>query len=161
MMRESTIQEIAMIHDKLENAAVYEGLSPAFGKAIAWLAGQDLPSLSEGKVEIEGSDIYALVQKYKTEERSRRSFETHRKYADIQVIVKGRETIVYRQAEGLSEISAYDEAKDFSAWKLEGGLDLVLEAGEFGVFFPQDAHAPKVAPEAPADVMKVVIKVKL
>lgn len=150
-----------MIHDRLLNAAAYEGLSPAFQKALSWLAGQDLASLPEGRIELDGDRLYALVQKYRTEERAKRSFETHRRHADIQVIVKGRETIVYRQAEGLSALSAYDEAKDFAAWKLEGGVDLVLEAGEFAIFFPQDAHAPKVAPVAPADVMKVVVKVQL
>jgi len=150
-----------MIHDKLGNAGTYAGLGPAFARALAWLGGQDLPSLAEGRIDIEGDAIYALVQKYRTEERSTRSYETHRRYADIQLIAKGRETIVYRQAAGLSALSSYDEARDFAAWRLDGGIDLLLEEGEFAVFFPQDAHAPKVAPAAPAEVVKIVVKVCL
>ena len=43
-----------MIHDKLGNARTYAGLGPAFARALAWLGGQDLPSLAEGRIDIEG-----------------------------------------------------------------------------------------------------------
>lgn len=150
-----------MIHDKLENIAIYRGLGPGFATAIDWFAAQDLPALAEGRIALDGERVYALVQRYSTEERSARSYETHRNYADIQLILAGREIIAYRQAEGLEPLSPYDEAKDFASWRLEGGLDLLLEAGDFSIFFPQDAHAPKIAPEKPAPVAKIVVKVRL
>lgn len=164
-----------MIHDRLENAAAYSGLSERFRKAFAWLAGQGkegLAALAEGRMAIDGDDVYALVQAYETETREKRSYETHRKYADIQVVLAGRETIVYRQAGAattkagtalapLEALSDYNEAKDMASWRLDAGIDVVLEAGEFAVFLPQDAHAPKVASPAPSPVRKVVVKVRV
>ena len=123
-----------MIHDRLENAATYSGLSERFRKAFAWLAGQGqegLAALAEGRIALDGEDVYALVQAYETEAREKRSYETHRKYADIQVVLAGRETIVYRQAgpgaaapgkapsgtgpAPLEALSDYNEAKDMAA----------------------------------------------
>ena len=163
-----------MIHDRLENAATYSGLSEGFRMAFAWLADQGmegLAALPEGRISIDGDDVYALVQAYETEARGKRSFETHRKYADIQLLLAGRETIVYRQLGAgtvllpglppLEALSEYSEAKDMAGWKLVGGIDVVVEAGEFAVFFPQDAHAPKVASPAPSPVRKVVVKVRV
>jgi len=163
-----------MIHDRLENAATYSGLSECFGKAFVWLSAQGkggLAALTEGRISIDGDDIYALVQAYETEAREKRSYETHRRYADIQLVLAGRETIVYRQfgagtvlAPGLAPLEAlsdYNEAKDAASWRLAGGIDVVLEAGEFAVFFPQDAHAPKVASPTPSPVRKVVVKVRV
>jgi YhcH/YjgK/YiaL family protein len=164
-----------MIHDRLENAAMYSGLSERFRKAFAWLSGQGkegLAALAEGRIAIDGEDVYALVQAYETEAREKRSYETHRRYADIQVVLAGRETIVYRQAgqetagrgtgpAPLEATSDYNEVKDMAGWRLDGGIDVVLEAGEFAVFFPQDAHAPKVASPTPSPVRKVVVKVRV
>jgi biofilm protein TabA len=150
-----------MIHDRLENAAFYSGLSPRFEAAFAWLAANDLPSLAEGRIAIEGDDIYALVQRYRTEGREGKAYETHRVYADIQVLVRGRELIAWRPADGLEEAQAYDPAKDFAGWKDSGGVELPLEAGDFALFFPQDAHLPKLAAGEGAEVMKVVVKVRV
>ena len=169
-----------MIHDRLENATMYSGLSERFRKAFDWLSGQGregLAALAEGRIAIDGEDVYALMQAYETEAREKRSYETHRRYADIQVVLAGRETIVYRQAAPgtaapgtavpgtgpapLEATSEYNEAKDMAGWRLDGGIDVVLEAGEFAVFFPQDAHAPKVASPTPSPVRKVVVKVRV
>lgn len=164
-----------MIHDRLENATMYSGLSEGFRKAFVWLSDhgrEGLAALAEGRMAIDGEDVYALVQAYETEAREKRSYETHRKYADIQVVLAGRETIVYRQAasgtaapgtglEPLAALSDYNEAKDAASWRLDDGIDVVLEAGDFAVFFPQDAHAPKVASPAPSQVRKVVVKVRV
>lgn len=150
-----------MIHDKLENAAFYENLSPRFAAAFGWLAATELAGLAEGRIAVEGEEVFALVQRYRTEGRAGKSYESHRDYADIQVLVRGRELVAWRCAEGLAESSPYDPAKDQAGWKLEGGLDLPLEAGEFAVFFPQDAHLPRLASGDPAEVLKIVVKVRI
>jgi biofilm protein TabA len=150
-----------MIHDGIKNAGTYRPLSPAFERAFAWLASHDLASLEDGRFDIDGDEVYALVQSYTTEDRAGRDFETHRRYADIQVLVSGVEIIVYRQAEGLCPVLPYDGGKDFASWRKDGGMDLVVQSGEFAVFFPEDAHAPKIAAVSPERVKKIVVKVRV
>lgn len=153
-----------MIHDRLDNAGAYAGLGPRFAQAFSWLAATDLTALPEGRVDLAGpggDDLHALVQLYTTEPREGRSLETHVRYADIQVLVEGEETIAYRQASGLAQVAAHDEGRDFGLCSMEGAMDLRLRAGEFAVFLPQDGHAPKIAAGRPAAVRKIVVKVRL
>ena len=150
-----------MIHDKLEYASLYEKLSPGFEAAFRWLAATDLSSIPEGRVDILGSSVFATRYRYTTASRSGKTFESHRDFADLQVILKGREIMVYRQVEGLEPETDYDASKDYASWKQAGGLDLCVESGEFAVFFPQDAHLPKIEVSGPEEVEKLVIKIAL
>ena len=58
------------------------------------------------------------------------------------------------------EVSANPEG---DIWLHRGGPlhYLPLGQGKFQIFFPQDAHAPGIAPDSPAPARKAVIKVRL
>jgi biofilm protein TabA len=55
---------------------------------------------------------------------------------------------------------AFDEKVDAALYT--GIPDMVpvqMRAGQFALLFPQDGHAPSCAWDAPAEVLKVVVKV--
>ncbi|MDP7633882.1 MAG: YhcH/YjgK/YiaL family protein, partial [Candidatus Latescibacteria bacterium] len=55
---------------------------------------------------------------------------------------------------------AYEADRDFLP--LDGdGLFVPMTTGQFIILWPQDAHMPQMAVEAPAQVQKAVFKVKL
>ena len=80
-----------MIIDILENASLYEEMYPLLRKAFDFLKSGDYKELAPGKYEIEGSDVYAMVQQYETRPLEDGVWEAHRKYIDIQFVYDGIE----------------------------------------------------------------------
>src|SRR5574340_275000 len=112
-----------MIIDHLKNAALYYGMSEKFAAAFNYLKNSDLSNINPGKYEIDGSNIYALVQRYMTKPRENGFWEAHRRYIDIQYVVKGVELIGYANLDNL-KAGEYDEAKDFLP--LQGNGDFII-----------------------------------
>ena len=80
-----------MIKDTLKNSEFYYGLGERFQKAFEYLKTTNLSEKENGKYEIDGENIYVSVQDYNTKPEEEGKFEAHKKYADIQFIVKGQE----------------------------------------------------------------------
>lgn len=116
-----------------------------------------------GRHEIDGSEIYASVQQYVTKPLAERKLEAHRKYIDIQFIVRGRELIYWAPLPLLSDVTMpYDGESDaalFSA--IPEAVPLQMRAGSYAILFPEDGHAPSCTWDQPAEVLKVVVKVKV
>ena len=146
-----------MILDKIENSKFYYSVHKGFYKAFEYILKTDFSILADGKYEIEGEKIFALVQQYKTKDRSEAKLEAHKKYIDIQFISSGVEligvSILNQQKPVINEpekdIAFYDGKASF----------LKLEEGMFAVFFPHDMHMPGIKLEESALVKKIVIKV--
>ncbi len=149
-----------MIQDTLDNAARYESLNSRFAKAFAFLRTVD-GTQSLGRHEIDGGDCFALVQTYETKPLEKSLFEAHRKYIDVQFVHSGRETILWAPLAAMrEETMAFDVTKDATLWKLVPDVTpLHMNAGQFAILYPQDAHAPCVVWEKPEQVFKVVVKV--
>jgi biofilm protein TabA len=152
-----------MIAARLEQATEQTASTPEFEKAYRFLMDSRNRALAEGRVEIDGDRVFALVQSYDTQVYGEANFEAHRKYADIQYIVGGEEIIGWAPLEKMTIIQEYDPAKDAVLGKVPVAeqTQLRLCAGELGVFYPSDAHAPKQAAGKPARVSKIVVKVAL
>lgn len=148
-----------MIVDTLENAAQYEPISPLIAAGLAYLAAFD-PSLEDGKYEIAGQQIVAVVQSYDTSPATDKRFEAHREHIDIQFIVSGRERILHADTAGLAVDTEYNEAKDVQFFRdPEASSSLLLTPGSFAIFFPHDAHKPGCMAGGRDPVRKVVVKV--
>jgi biofilm protein TabA len=142
----------------LEHAPAQMALTPALQKALDFL--RSSPALADGRVEIDGQQVYALIQSYDTR-CSEPKFEAHRKYVDIQYVAAGEEIIGWAFIERLIVDVPYDEAKDACLGHVlpQDMTSVRLSAGQLAVLYPTDAHAPKLAAGAPAAVKKIVVKV--
>ena len=152
-----------MIVTDLDHAAEQLPRTPRLQRALAFLKGLGPEDLADGRIEIDGDRLYALVQTYDTRAEGEWAFEGHRRYIDIQFVAEGEEVIGWAAAEAATITVAYDDAKD--AWlgtvPRVAVTPLRLAAGQFAVFYPSDAHAPKRAAGASARVRKVVVKVAI
>lgn len=148
-----------MIIDRLKNASLYLGISEELEIALRYLQGSDMSNVKSGRHEIDGSRIYAIAQKYETKHREDGLWEAHRRYIDVQYIIKGIELIGYANIENL-EMEEYDDVKDRLTLKGDGDF-LVVRAGTFVIFTPQDAHMPGLAVDTPEIIEKIVLKVKV
>ncbi len=138
--------------------------SGAMARALFWLHHAPAQELADGRIEIDGDAVYALVSSYQSAPPvDPLRFEAHRKYIDIQFVLAGQEALGWVPADRLALTSAYDAAKDvwFGTLPADQATLVRLEAGCLAVLYPEDAHAPKLALGEPAPVRKIVVKVAL
>jgi YhcH/YjgK/YiaL family protein len=149
-----------VIFDQLENAQTYFPLSPRFEAAFSALR-TDLCQQPDGKYELDGDRLVAIIQTYVTKNENEAIWETHRRYIDVQYIVSGSERMGRAEARSLSVLTPYDQSRDaeFYAPPSSNITWLDVHAREFAIFFPHDGHSPSRALAAPARVKKVVMKV--
>ena len=148
-----------MIVDKIQNSLLYENLHPGFTKAFDFIRKTDFSKLVDGKYEIDGGDVFALVQEYNTKDREVAKLEGHRKYIDIQYIHSGVELIGVVSLNEQTVISE-DPENDFAFYEGDGSF-MKLESEMFAVFFPQDLHMPGIKIANANQVKKIVIKVRV
>jgi YhcH/YjgK/YiaL family protein len=147
-----------MIIDKLEKATYYYSLGARIQKALEYLKDSNLIELEAGKYQIEGDEIFALVSEYDTKAMEGVLWEAHKRYIDIQYIIKGSEKIGYTNVENLKTTVEYDESKDILFGTAKGDF-VTLQQGMFMILAPQDGHMPTICCEKPEYVKKAVIKV--
>ena len=151
-----------MLLDTLEHSSLYEGFHPSFPKAFGWLRSFD-PATPDGKYEIDGAGVVAIVQRYETAPSVSKKWETHRVHGDIQVIYAGEEFIGYARREELAVKIPYLAEKDVEIYEApaQSSSMLLLPSGSFAVFLPHDAHQPGVMIDLPEALVKVVVKFRL
>lgn len=134
------------------------GLS-GLARAFEYLEKTALDSIAPDRYPIDGDRMYVMVQDRKTLAEPG-SFEAHRRYIDIQYLVRGAEMIGSLPAAGLEVEKPYDPATDAEMFKAPARFQrLILGPGEFVVFFPGQAHLPLRSVKGPADIRKAVVKV--
>ncbi|MDI1334905.1 MAG: YhcH/YjgK/YiaL family protein [Lacunisphaera sp.] len=151
-----------MILDTLAQADQYNAISPRFAEAFAFLR-QFTGEAKLGRHEIRGEEIFALVQQYVTAPLPGKKYESHRRYMDIQYVHRGHEAIYWAPLARLkSAVRPYDRAEDAALYNLDGtDTPVLLLPGQFAIFLPEDGHIPGCAWNSPAEVLKVVVKVKV
>jgi biofilm protein TabA len=128
-------------------------------RSLEWLKALT-PETPLGTYHIDGPKWYASVQTYDTIDRAVARFESHEEYIDIQYTIVGSEVIDWIDRSQLQPDGPF--ANDVQFWLPPDETRvtrLTQEAGRFSIFFPADAHRPKVRdPRFPA-VRKVVVKI--
>jgi biofilm protein TabA len=149
-----------MVIDTIVHGGLYHFLGPRFGAGLKWLQAFE-PALPDGRYDIEGDDLFALVQSYDTVPASDKKYESHRLYADIQYVATGTETIYYSPVDCLQAVTPYDGAKDILLYaNPAAATPLHLPPGSFAIFHPQDGHKPGCVSGKTCQIKKVVIKVR-
>lgn len=137
----------------------YAANKPYWDKAFAFLKEQDLKTLSVGKHEIDGENVYASVTENPSKNFDSTQWEAHRKYIDIQYVIEGKELIGVAAVSQATVIKPYDGKKDVANYSTKGKM-LRAVPGTFFIFFPADVHRPNITPGGNEMVRKIVIKVK-
>ena len=118
-----------MIFGRKEDLNLYRGISKNLAKGIDFLLNFDT-SKPEGKYEIDGDKVYALVTSGKTKLAEEPIFEAHRKYIDLQYILSGEEDTGYAPVSDCIVTGPYDENGDYLLIKGEGS-EVRTTAGNF------------------------------
>ena len=151
-----------MILDTIQNASKYYSVHPLFKKAFEYIQSTDLANIEIGKYDIaEGLKAIFSDKKGMSAAESIAKFECHDKNIDIQLCIKGRETIGWKPRQSCTAPKGeYNPEKDVSFYNDAPDMYFQLTNGQFAIFFPEDVHAPMIAVDDDA-IRKLVIKVKI
>lgn len=150
-----------MIFDRIENSTNYAALGEDLAEGFDFIKKAVSEDLPVGKYEIDGTRVFAMIQEYTSKPHDAAVFEAHRKYTDIQYVISGIEEIgVCDISKGTVKTEYSDETDAAFYEKNDKGGKIVLESGDFAVFFPNDLHMPGLAFEGKiCNVKKIVVKV--
>ncbi len=146
-----------MIIDTLENADKYICLNPRFATAFAVLRRTNLACFNEGRLEIDGDEVYAIVAKGPGRKPADAQLETHDKYIDIQYVIGGTDTIGWKSRQKMGEpTDNSDPQNDVAFYDDEPSVWSAVGPGMFGIYFPEDGHMPMISDD---ELHKIIIKV--
>ncbi len=148
-----------MINDSIKNIRKYSNISENICKFIENLS----TDIECGRHQLDGEN-YVNVELYETKPPESGVFESHKKYIDIQIILKGTERIDFVDTDKLSVDTPYSPEKDIVFYKSENVIagKVILEESQFAVFYPGEAHMPQLnSGSLPVSVKKAVVKIKV
>ncbi|MEZ4707854.1 MAG: YhcH/YjgK/YiaL family protein [Caldilineaceae bacterium] len=150
-----------MIIDILENAHKYSGLSANFAMGLRYLQSDAWQELPVGTHQIDGENVFLMVQAYDSIPKAELQWEAHHNYCDIQYVVSGAEQMGYGKLADFTISVPYDDKND--VYFLDGhGQFADVPAGSFTIFMPQDVHMPRAAiDDKPTPVKKLVFKIRV
>jgi len=148
-----------MILSDLQNKYRYINLHPLFGKAFTFLEKENLNQLPEGRLEIDGDDLFAIISKPGTSAEEIPKLEAHKKYIDIHYIIAGTELFGWKNLKDCKHmVGEFDFEKDFVLYNDQDFTSFLLNKNNFVVVYPEDAHSPGIRSE---HLHKVVLKIIL
>ena len=146
-----------MILDTLAHADRYRALHPLFARAFGFLRETDLNALAPGKHDVQGEQIFAIVEACEGRTRADAKLECHRRYIDIQLVLEGVDEMGWKPvAACVDRATDYDDARDIRFFNDAPSSWIATPPGAFCLFFPDDAHAPLVGTGM---IRKVVVKI--
>ena len=130
-----------MIFDTIGHCAQYRDSYPAVYRALKAMQKYSSSNYSTGKVELDGNNLFLLLNQYLTHTSEGALAEAHKKYLDVMYMEESEALLAKTDA-------------DVSAIR--------LQAGDFLVLFPQDAHTPACyGSEGAMEVKKIIAKVRI
>ena len=148
-----------MIFDNIQNSARYYSLGDRIKKAFEFIKETDFNNYKAGKYPESGDGMFFLVNEYITKEMLDCLMESHRKYIDLQYMLKGSEQIGHALLTKNTITREYDSENDYILYKPEKLSLFTLHESEFAIFFPNDLHMTSIIDEVPKAIKKIVVKV--
>lgn len=131
-------------------------------KAFEFFKTHELKSLEVKRYDVDGNNLYALVQEYQAKALEMTKWELHQKYIDIQYVISGKELMGAVPLSYKKDITEpYSDAKDIEFCTVTEEVNYKATPETFFVFFPEDIHKPGMVDVDTVLVRKLVMKVKI
>lgn len=129
--------------------------------AINYLSKLNITKSDIGK-HVVNEHFFYTVQEYTTKYEEDCVLESHRKYIDVQLLIKGSEFMDIVDVSRLSIKEEYINDKDIVYWNIPDRMTRIkLSTGDYVVLYPENAHRGAIALEKREKVLKVVGKVSV
>ncbi len=144
-----------MIIDKVENLLFYDKMLPNLKNGVDKL--NSIEKIEGSKHEFEGG--YLMIQKGKTKSILEGTFETHKKYADVQIVLEGAEEMAWANIRDLTTKIPYDVEKDQERLDGDYRCNILILEGMFYIVFPEDGHKAVSHTVEQHEYLKCVMKI--
>lgn len=147
-----------MICDHIRNAHTYGGLGDGIRHGLEFLARTDIGALPEGRHDIDGDRVFAIVSDYVSRTPESAFWEAHQACIDIHYVHSGVERVACGDLADF-ETDPYDTERDLTVARGAAAQLIELRPGSFAILFPHDVHMPGLTANVASAVRKVVVKV--
>lgn len=109
-------------------------------------------------------NIYVNIEEYSTKDRKISNFELHKDYADIQILLDGKEELDICKNENIQEIVEYNPTKDIAFYQKNDNIyeTIILDGTNFIYIEPEMLHRPQIKFKGNSQkVRKLVVKIKI
>ncbi|SFG13105.1 YhcH/YjgK/YiaL family protein [Oribacterium sp. WCC10] len=146
-----------MIVDDFSHIRFYEAMLPNLEAGLQAIEEEKAKGeLKEGSYRFEGG--FFKVQKGVTKPFSEGTFEGHKKYIDVQIILDGSEEIAWKELKELKEVIPYDEEKDMARYEGSFEHQIMINKGMFWAAFPHDGHKAISHSKEQQSFTKIILK---
>jgi biofilm protein TabA len=153
-----------MLSAKIINSSAWQPFltHPIFLESLNWIK-KNSNQANQGIHELGQPNWFVNVHSYSTQPAEQCIWENHTRTIDVQYIIGGLEGIDFIDSKALGAPSQYKLESDTQVFPqmVIPTSHLVLHSGDFAVFFPGDAHRPKIAVGAPCNLRKLVVKIPI
>ncbi|MBE6755960.1 MAG: DUF386 domain-containing protein [Ruminococcaceae bacterium] len=151
-----------MIFDTLKNMNYYVKMMPELEEIKSFLGEYMKGEMSMERIDLDGDRLFASPATYVPKNHEGAEYESHVKYADVQVVLKGKEYIGVTPLDTCTVTKPFEDGGDIAFYTSETGTLCLLEEGYFLVLYPQDAHMPCLkVDDSGEEVTKIVFKVRI
>ena len=149
-----------MVFGNISDLKDYSWLEEGVRKAFAYAQTHDLLSYEKGRHDIDGDDLYVNIVEYETTTPENRFWEAHKQYLDLHLMLRGPEQIDVNFIQNMEQ-KEYVPKDDFLPLFGDRNSCVVLNAGDFLLAYPADAHRTAVAVDGPVVIKKAIFKIKI
>lgn len=148
-----------MIIASLKQPGQVAACHPSMPRLLDFLASHDLMSLPEGRIEVDGDNIYINSSIVDGRRANEMPLEFHRGYIDVHLLLEGEETIGWTPlCDTCRWTTEYDPEKDIIFAADTHSTYITLRPGQMAVMFPEDGHAPIIGN---GKIHKLICKIKV
>ena len=149
-----------MIYTDMKYLQNYRGIGPHLDRAIYYLMSHSLEELTAGRNNVDGENVFINRFGYETMAEEAAAFEAHEFYADIHLVLSGKEWIGVTDMDKMN-VTSVDKVTD--SVDCDGPIEnrLMMMPGKVLIVLPEDAHIVKIAVDGPERVEKAVVKVRM
>lgn len=146
-----------MIVDRIENILFYKDVLPHLAEGMELLNSKK--DWEPGRYSFEGG--YFLIQEGVTKPMEEGTYEAHRRYIDVQIMLKGCEELAWKEYRDLVPAVPYQPEKDQE--RLDGPKDhvMLISEGMFYAAFPHDGHKAVSHTREQHSYVKAVMKLMM
>ena len=149
-----------MVFGNIRDRKDFSWLEEVVGKCFDYAAANDLLSYEKGSHPIVGDELLVNIVEYETTTPDNRFWEAHRQYLDLHFMLRGPEQIDVNFIDNMEQ-KEFVEKDDFLPLEGDPNSHVILNAGDFLLCYPADAHRTAVQVGAPATIKKAIFKIRI
>lgn len=148
-----------MLYFDIQDKDHYENINVILKECLNFISSTDLTSLAMGQHTLTEHISYNMFSR-PTAAEDVCTWEAHRNYIDVQMMVEGEEWIGYQHTKEMEQ-GEYQINEDYLPVSGRKSFALLLKEKRVLILYPEDAHKTGITFEAPKQVTKIVFKVKI